>query len=115
MSSSTSNSKNELKTCLAIVAVLLLLEVAVHFNKNRLSDDLEHLSKIPSIARSFRDSTSGNVLFLGNSLTREGLALDVIKQRFAGRSLDTVNWQKANPDDTNIGDWYYLYKNRFSR
>jgi hypothetical protein len=115
MSLSISSSKNEFKTCLATLAVLLLLELIVHSYQDRLSGDLEHLSTIRAIAQSFHESTAAKVLFLGNSLTREGLALDIVKERFAGGPLDAVNWQKAYPDDTNIGDWYYLYKDRFAR
>src|SRR6185503_9022215 len=115
MSSSISSSKRELKTCLAVVAVLVLLNVVVSRYHNWLSGDVVHLSKLPEIAQSIREATGGKILFLGNSLTREGVSLPVIREQFAGGPLGGVTWQKVHPDDTNIIDWYYLYKNSFVR
>ena len=115
MSSSTSNSKNEFKVCLAVLVLLVLLECLVRVSQNRLSLDLVHLSTMQAVAQSFRASTAGKVLFLGNSLTREGVSLEIIKKSFSVGSLNSVNWQKVYPDDTRIGDWYYLYQNLFYR
>ena len=115
MNLSTFSSRNELKTCIAVIVLLLTVELFLHSRQNLLSKDLEHLASMPAIAESFRESNVGKVLFLGNSLTRAGVDLDVVAEHFSGGRFKDVKWKSAYPDDTTLRDWYYLYKNAFYR
>ncbi len=113
MSLFTSNFRSESKVLLTLVAVAAACELGLRIGSERLSSDIAHIRSIPAVAAALRGRDGEQLLFLGNSLTREGVDLATVRGELqcgpAGVSAESVH-----PDDTTILDWYYLYRNNFS-
>lgn len=90
------------KVVAAVVAFVLICDLAIGAVQTKLSMDLVHHAQIPAIIQSFVETNDDHepvALFLGNSLTREGIDADAFG--------DMVF--KINPDDTSIVEWRYLF------
>jgi hypothetical protein len=98
MSSSISSFKTELKVIGAVLATLLVIEIAMRSIENRLSLDIQHIRAAPNIA-----SNNKGTLALGNSLLREGVDMKQLD--------DAVSFY---PDGTSIQEWAYAYRRFFS-
>lgn len=78
-----------------------------------LSIDLLHIRSIPRIARSLVESSGARVLFLGNSMTREGLDIERFSKAAARLGHPALSAAKVHPDDTTIAEWPYLFRHYF--
>ena len=96
-----------------MLAVTAAAEIVVRTFRPLLSADIVHIRQIPSIARSVGEQKGLRVLFLGNSLTRRGVNLSVIRPEVSPNETPPVWLDKVNPDDTAILDWYYLFEKYF--
>lgn len=112
MSSFTSSFRPEARVLLLVAAAFLAGEAALRLTGQRLSLDLLHLGSIPSIAGRVRAHPDTSVLFLGNSLTRNGVHLDTVARHFGSAGLD-ARFYKVMPDDTSVEDWYFVFKRHF--
>jgi hypothetical protein len=110
MNLSIFSSKKESWVIVGVVVVLLLCEVLVRRVSDRLSIDIAHIHELPAIAKRLRDSKPVRVLFLGNSLTRAGVDLEIIRQTVQPSMSNGLTAESIHPDDTTIGDWYYVYR-----
>ena len=96
---------------LAVAAVVLACEIGLRAGRSRLSLDIQHIDRIPSILASLDAQPAGlRVLFLGNSLTRRGVNLAMIREEIARTPASAIFCDKIDPDDSSILDWYYLTK-----
>lgn len=86
------------------------IEVGIRLSEPFLSLDLLHLRNLPNILEKFSVGAGPRVLFLGNSMTREGLKLSTLTQEFSNPNSETMTFEKVHPDDTSICDWLFLYK-----
>jgi hypothetical protein len=111
MSSSISSSRvlRALTVFLPVLAVMLAAEAGVRLFVRYRGEDMRHIAAIPRIAERLGRADGLRILFLGNSLTRSDLDLDVIRQRLTG----PVASERVYPDDTKIGEWYYAFKHYF--
>ena len=96
---------------LILLAVILALELTIRAFEDRLSGDIEHIFRFPDIVSQASDSP-GSLLFIGNSLTKDGYDASVIDAKLtetpeAGLSSS----YKLVPDGTAISDWYCIYRN----
>lgn len=73
-----------------------------------LSKDLVHIESISGAIDRLVDSNGARVVFLGNSLVREG----IVKDQLVGHLSETtpVSVAQVYPDATNIGDWLEIYR-----
>lgn len=115
MSSSIFSSKSELTVIGVVLAVVLCCEVAVRSFSERLSIDIGHIHQIPTIVQRLRNAAPVRVLFLGNSLTRDGVDNQIIKQGAQPSADVSLSIEGIYPDDTTICDWYYIYQTYLSK
>ena len=106
MNSFISSFRRELKVVLFLVALLIGCDAAVRLLETRLSFDLVHIREIPAIVQKNSEGDQPRIIFLGNSLTREGIDENSFKKGFAGR----VTVARVYPDDTTMLDWYYVFQ-----
>lgn len=114
MCSSTSGSRSELKTILAILVALAATETALRSVENTLSDNLRHINSIPGLARELGHGSRPKVLFLGNSYTRRDTHLDIVSAECDRNGITSLNAIKVVPDATAVTDWYYTFKTFFA-
>jgi len=97
-----------------VAAGLLLGEIAMQAVQNRLSIDVGHLRSFRSQADELISAAEHpQVLFLGNSMTRHGIAPDVFEEEFSACTGVHPAVIKINPDNTALADWFYAYRNYF--
>lgn len=98
------------KVLLPLAVLLLVVEVGIRIVEPRLSLDILHIRQIPAIAASMREAEGTRVLFLGNSLTRKGVDLDVVGASLEGLGESQASLHAIYPDDTTVLDWLYLFE-----
>lgn len=113
MSSFTSSSSGGRWIVLCVVAILLVSELALRQLEDGLSIDLQHIKRIPSIARRLAEGDGLRVLFLGNSLTREAVDVDVFEAESDRLGIGPVHAVSVFPDDSAIGEWVYVFRHFF--
>ncbi len=105
-----------LRTWLVVLVALVVVEMGVRAIEGRLSIDLQHIGQITRITRDLTNAgeTTGDrtVMFLGNSLTRRGLDLDVLGTQLAQDGVEDLAFVTVYPDDTSVLDWLYLYESK---
>ena len=103
-----------MKVIVAVVCVVAATEAGIRAAGARISMDDLHCAMIPAIAAKLSERPPPRILFLGNSLTRRGVRLDSFQDQLADTGLPPVSCEKVFPDDTVVGNWYYLYKCEFA-
>lgn len=110
MSSSIFSSKSEALVIMGVVLLLLVCESLLRTMEVRLSLDVRHIREIPAIVERLRTAQGRRVLFLGNSLTRDGVDRDTIRQIVGAPAGEGLTLESIYPDDTALCDWYYVYR-----
>ncbi|HEY1084089.1 MAG TPA: hypothetical protein VGE29_17630 [Prosthecobacter sp.] len=99
--------------------VLLLggLEVGARLFEVHLSKDVKHIRSLPDVAAELKAAADSRlkVLIVGNSLSREGLDAEMLKQGLAARTGREVELAAMYPDGSNISQWYYGYRRYFDQ
>ncbi len=103
------------KAVLPLVVLLLVVEVGIRIIEPRLSLDILHIRRIPEIAAGMREAEGTRVLFLGNSLTRLGVNLDVVDAGLEELGSSGASLHAIYPDDTTVLDWLYLFEDAVVR
>lgn len=103
-----SSFRQEWKILVGLLCLLLGLEFGLRQVEDRLSLDIKHIKAIPAILGEYRVNQGKHILFLGNSLTREGVDLNTLRRVWATRDVPAAHFQAVYPDDTTILDWHYL-------
>ena len=108
MNLSTSSFKTELKVVGAVLLVLLCVEVAMRAAGDRLSIDIAHIRSADEIADRV-GAASQSVLFLGNSLTRDGVDVPLATEHLGG----AFTVEAYHPDGSSVNEWSYAYRKYF--
>lgn len=96
--------RRELRALAVAVALLLVAEAGLRLGSTRLTADAQHIADMPALLVGLdADESPPDVLFVGNSITRRGIDLEVFADDLA------VNAVALHPDDTTIAEWPFLY------
>ncbi len=98
-----------LRTPAFVLAVLLLVEVGVRATEERLSLDVKHIHDMGRIVSDLAAAPGPSLLFIGNSLTRRGVDVDLMRAGLDEDGAGEWNVAAVYPDDTAVLDWIYLY------
>lgn len=107
MNSSTFSSESEWKVWTVVLAVLVAAEIALRGLLPHLSKDIVHLQQVPDRIEHLSNSEGARVLFLGNSITREGIDIKQFEDQLEIHRAFAV--AEIHPDDTAIAEWFYAY------
>lgn len=107
MNSSTFNSESEWKVWVVVLTILVASEVAMRGALTHLSQDLVHIQQIPEKIERLSAGDEPRVLFLGNSITREGI--DIAEFEALLGPVGPVTVAGIYPDDTSITEWLHSY------
>jgi len=99
-----------------MLALLLAVEGGMRVLEPRLSMDVRHIRVIPQVVSTLAAAPGEHLLFLGNSMTRRGVDLDVLEPALAARGVaeDTFSVGLIYPDASNVLDWHYVYRRYLS-
>ncbi len=100
--------KQEAWVVITLVFVVVLIEFALRSQTSNLSGNIQHIGQIPAIASRLAQQ-SNSMLFLGNSLTNNGIETSIFQARQSGLNAAIV--EKITPDATSLSDWYCVFKN----
>jgi hypothetical protein len=105
----------ECRVVVAMLGLLALSEGAMRLMESRLSKDVAHLKQFPRIARDLAEhpADQSRILFLGNSLTRYGVDVEVFQEEIHRYHDAPVQIAKVVPDNSQLADWSYAYHNFF--
>lgn len=106
----TSDSKSEYKIVATIFAIILVSELTLRPMESFLSKNIANIKTFPAISKQLHQSSGLRILFLGNSLTLEGVDLEVLRDELGSKDFVPFSAVKMVPDGTAIADWYYLFK-----
>jgi hypothetical protein len=96
-----------------VVATLLLIELAMRMAGHTLSTDLRHIREIPRLAKELAAADGTRMLFLGNSLTRQGFDPEAFARALRENSTEPPAVRRVYPDDTTIVEWSALVHHYF--
>ena len=111
MSSFTSNFRSEARVLLCTALLATFFEGALRLGLGRMASDVRHIRTIPRVAERLASASGTRVLFVGNSLTRAGIRLDVVAREMPCQP--PIAFERVHPDDSNVLDWYYMFLNDF--
>jgi len=97
-----------------VLLVLAGSELFVRLRESALSLDVQHIRRIPSIAEDMMRGGGRRVLFLGNSMTRNGVDAGIVEQELRARGLNApLRIERVYPDATGLAEWYYAFNHYF--
>ena len=99
---------------LGVVAFFCAVEVAFRVFEGWLSVDLRHITEIPDLVEDVAEGPGLRIVFLGNSLTREGVSPQVFLAESEKRGLGPLSIARVYPDDSRIGEWIYVFEHYFA-
>src|SRR5688572_30125494 len=97
----------ETRVVLCLVALLGASEAGIRLLGVRLSKDIQHLEQFEMLAERISapvEARETRVLFLGNSLTRLGVDVEVFQQTAAEHNLGPFRVERIMPDNTALAD-----------
>ncbi|MEW6301891.1 MAG: hypothetical protein AB1705_00360 [Verrucomicrobiota bacterium] len=103
--------RSEIKAVLLTLLVLLCADVALRLAELKLSNDVRHIRSLPEIARALSSGPTPRVVFLGNSLTRFGVAPAAWTSALEELNVPKGSMAKVVPDESTMPDWYYVVRN----
>lgn len=99
--------RRELQALAVAVVLLVVADLAVSELGTRLTVDAQHVEAIPRLLAPLEGEGAPSVLFVGNSITRRGIDLELFERLAPGPG--GVRVAAVHPDDTTIADWPFLY------
>ena len=96
-----------------VAATLLVFECAMRMAGDALSVDMRHIREIPRLANELAAADPIRMLFLGNSLTRQGFDAAVFVQTLQKNGTTPPEVRSVYPDDTTIVEWSALFQHYF--
>jgi len=88
--------------------VLVTTEGVMRVARTQLSNDLVHIQEIPERIDRLSRGKGTRILFLGNSLTREGIDIEQFRREMESTAAVTV--EQVYPDDTGIIEWVHVFE-----
>ena len=101
------------KIIIYLLLVIVGSEIAIRTLSSSLSDNIEHIEKIPEIVKGYSDvseSGSYSILFIGNSLTDHAVDTGLLTSSIQANHSILIDSYKIVPDGTSLWDWYCLLK-----
>jgi hypothetical protein len=124
MSSSISSSdgavhprslRNEWKVVLSLVVAFMVTEVGLRLFERNLSVDIAHIRCAPVVATQIGEHEGTfDVLVLGNSSARAGIAPELLKKKLEQAGCQGVVVHFFYPDGGNIGAWRWAWRRYFA-
>ncbi len=102
---------NEKRTIIALLVLLLVVEIAVRMGSGMLSIDDDHIHNVPRILSEHSLLSRPRVLFIGNSLTRSGINVNLLTRELRNAGFDQASVTAVFPDDTVPIHWCYIIRN----
>lgn len=99
---------------LGAALLLCVVEGAFRLFEGSLSVDLQHIGEIPDLVGDLSEAPGRRIAFLGNSLTRAGVAPRVFLAESEKSGLGPVSIARVYPDDSRIGEWIYVFEHYFA-
>ena len=99
--------RTEIRVVLGLFALLALLDLGLRAVDQRLSGNLAHIAKIPELIAAAGKPERESLLFLGNSLTNNGVAPPIVASRLPGIEIG-----KVTPDGSTLWGWQCLLKHQ---
>jgi hypothetical protein len=100
----------------AILTGVVLLEIGFRTVETRLSGNLAHIATLPEVLavldRGGEEPAGLDVVVLGNSLMKNGIAADVLEAGLTSQGSDTALVLKVTPDATYSWDWWCLARSQ---
>lgn len=108
---------NESRVLVALLVLIALMETGARLFETRLSKDVGHIRSLPQVAARLRAAPPARfkVLILGNSLSRDGFDLSLLRPALARLSGREVELAAMHPDGSSIAEWYYGYRRYFDQ
>ena len=104
----------EIRVVFTLFTAVLLTDIALRLEVSEISGNVGHIHSIPQIAEAFRfKSGSNSILFVGNSLTNNGVSLSLFRDGMANLGANVSIVQKVVPDGSTIWSWQCILKNQF--
>jgi hypothetical protein len=97
----------EARVVLALLASIVLVDVSLRLTESQLSGNLAHVAAIPQIVADAGQPEHKSLLVLGNSLTNNGVAPQIVAQ-----GLPELAVAKVTPDATGLWDWQCLLEHQ---
>jgi hypothetical protein len=97
----------ETRVVLALLASIVLVDVSLRLTESQLSGNLAHVAAIPQIVADAGQPEHKSLLVLGNSLTNNGVAPQIVAQ-----GLPELAVAKVTPDATGLWDWQCLLEHQ---
>ena len=97
----------ETRVVLALVALFAIVDVSLRLAESQLSGNLAHVAAIPQIVADAGRPEHESLLVLGNSLTNNGVAPQIVAEE-----LPELAVAKVTPDATGLWDWQCLLEHQ---
>jgi hypothetical protein len=97
----------ETRVVLALLALIVLVDVSLRLAESQLSGNLAHVAAIPQIVADAGQPEHESLLVLGNSLTNNGVAPQIVAEE-----LPELAVAKVTPDATGLWDWQCLLEHQ---
>jgi hypothetical protein len=106
--------RNEYRVVTAVVACVLAVEASLNWLEPSLSGDVAHIMQIAEVSRGLNASSSpAKVLWLGNSLTGEGIDMSVADSVLEQELGTELAGFTVHPDGSSIAEWHHIANNEF--
>lgn len=105
--------RGEFLTVLAVLGALLFSDVVLRTVEDRLSGNIEHINEIDDLAADYKADDPESILFMGNSLTNNGVNADIARKLLNENGHNVTTMNKIVPDATTIWSWSCIADNQF--
>ncbi|MEQ8206765.1 MAG: hypothetical protein RIA65_11355 [Woeseia sp.] len=105
--------RGELLTVVAVLATILFSDVVLRAVEDRLSGNIAHINEIDELAAEYKANDPESVLFMGNSLTNNGVNAEIARELLNGNGHAVTTMNKIVPDATTIWSWACITDNQF--
>ena len=106
-------NEGNLRTLVLVFLAILLSEVTLRSTENLLSDNIAHINEIPELVAEYDPKSEPSFVFIGNSLTNNGVDLRILDEWFLQNSTQIGDSTKLVPDATTIWSWSCVVENQF--
>jgi hypothetical protein len=105
---------SEVRVFAVVLAFLLVGEVSLKKMEPQLSGDVRHIQSVADVSgRLAQDSTPFKVLWLGNSITDDGVDLPLADSLFEEGLRGSTAMYAVHPDGSGIAEWTHIASNAF--
>jgi len=115
MSSSTSSFKTELKVFATAAVLLAAAQTWQYFHFHATHPEAKLLTSLPAMAEDLSKEPGTHVVLLGNSLTKNGYDMPLLKDELHAAGRDDLHIENAAFYGSNPMEWYYVFDRNFVR